>query len=307
MHYGKTRLNWPWIGPFVGFRHSTDYGHTWTPPPHTPSEPLFGETGMWGYPVKIGAPKFVDFGKNMEHSPDGKAYLVAHGADHETTSKNWRMWNDSWITGDQIYLLRVTPGIKTINDPSAYEFYGGRDKDGKPVWTGDFEKIKPLLEWDNNMGCVTVTYNPGLKKYIMCVTDGGNTVSRMDTYLLEADRLDGDWKIITYMKEFGTQAYFVNKKSDISFSRSQVFMDSMKSFRSWSAALARAFAGAFAIGAGAGILLPEKHMEIRAFRSSAEKRKNRADRFMAIPKRSISNLIHEKLYHSGFFRSKSFD
>jgi hypothetical protein len=48
---------------------------------------------MWGYPVKIGAPKFVDFGKNMEHSPDGKAYLVAHGADHETTTKNWRMWN----------------------------------------------------------------------------------------------------------------------------------------------------------------------------------------------------------------------
>jgi hypothetical protein len=210
VHYGKTRLNWPWIGPFVGFRHSTDYGHSWTPPPHTPSKPLFGETGMWGHPVKIGAPKFVDFGKNMEHSPDGKAYLVAHGADHETTTKNWRMWNNSWVTGDQIYLLRVTPGIKTINDPSAYEFYGGKDKDGKPVWTADFERIKPLLEWDNNMGCVTATYNPVLKKYIMCVTDGGNTVSRMNTYLLEADRLDGNWKIFAYMKEFGTQAYFVN-------------------------------------------------------------------------------------------------
>jgi hypothetical protein len=44
----------------------------------------------------------------------------------------------------------------------------------------------------------------------MCVTDGGNTVSRMNTYLLESDKIDGDWKIITYMKEFGTQAYFVN-------------------------------------------------------------------------------------------------
>jgi hypothetical protein len=199
VYYGKTRLNWPWMGPFVGFRYSTDYGHSWTPPPHTPSKPLFGESGAWGYPVKIGAPKFVDFGKNMEHSPDGKAYLVAHGADIETSSKNWRMWNNSWITGDQIYLLRVVPGINTINDPAAYEFYGGRDKDGNPIWTGDFEKIVPLL-----------TYNPGLNKYIMCVTDGGNTVSRMNTYLLEADRLDGDWKIITYMKEFGTQAYFVN-------------------------------------------------------------------------------------------------
>jgi hypothetical protein len=89
-------------------------------------------------------------------------------------------------------------------------FMGGKDKNGNPIWTNNFEAIKPLLEWDNNMGCVTMTYNPGLKKYIMCVTDGGTTKSRMNTYLLESDRIDGDWKIITYMKEFGTQAYFVN-------------------------------------------------------------------------------------------------
>jgi hypothetical protein len=146
----------------------------------------------------------------MKHSPDGKAYLVAHGADLASTLNNWRFWNDSWITGDQIYLLRVIPSVETINDSSKYEYYGGKDKNGIPVWTSNFKDIKPLLEWDNNMGCVTVTYNPVLKKYIMCVTDGGTTVSRMNTYLLESDRIDGDWKIITYMKEFGTQAYFVN-------------------------------------------------------------------------------------------------
>ena len=208
--YGDRTYNWPWLGPFVGFRYSTNYGHSWTPPPHTPAEPLFGETGLYGHPVKIGAPKVVDFGRNMEHSPDGKAYLVAHGADSLTTSTNWRVYNNSWVTGDQIYLLRVTPGIETINDPSAYEFYGGKDADGNPIWTSNFDDIRPLLEWNNNMGCVTITYNPVLKKYIMCVTDGGTTTSRMNTYLLEADQIDGDWKIIAYMKDFGTQAYFVN-------------------------------------------------------------------------------------------------
>jgi len=71
--YGPDAYNWPWLGPFVGFRYSTDFGKTWTDTPHTPAKPLFGETGMWGYPVKIGSPHFVDFGKNMEHSPDGKA------------------------------------------------------------------------------------------------------------------------------------------------------------------------------------------------------------------------------------------
>jgi hypothetical protein len=100
--------------------------------------------------------------------------------------------------------------VENINDPSKYEFYGGIDKNGGPVWTHDFEEIKPLLEWNNNMGCVTITYNAQRKKYLMCVTDGGNTVSKMNTYILESDRLDGDWKIVTYMKDFGVQAYFVN-------------------------------------------------------------------------------------------------
>jgi len=193
--YGNMVLNWPWLGPFVGFRYSTDYGHTWTPCPHTPTNPIFGESGINGYPVKIGAPHFVDFGKNMEHSPDGKAYLVAHGSD--TGDTKWRFWNTSWINGDQIYLLRVTPSVENINDATKYEFYGGRDANGNPIWTNDFNKIKPLLEWNNNMGCVTITYNAPLKKYIMCVTDGGNTVSQMNTYLLEADKITGEWKLIT--------------------------------------------------------------------------------------------------------------
>jgi hypothetical protein len=206
--YGDKIFNWPWMGPFVGFRVSADYGHTWTPCPYVPDQPIFGETGRYGYPVKIGAPHFVDFGKNMEYSPDGKAYLVAHGAD--TSDTQWRFWNDSWINGDQVYLLRVTPSVENINDPSKYEFYGGKDVNGNPRWTKDFEAIKPLLEWNNNMGCVTITYIAPLKKYFMCVTDGGNTYSRMNTYLLESDHITGTWRMVTYMKSFGEQAYFVN-------------------------------------------------------------------------------------------------
>jgi hypothetical protein len=206
--YGDSTFNWPWMGPFVGFRYSTDFGRTWKETPHNPGKPLFGETGINGYPVKLGSPHFVDFGKNMQFSPDGKAYLVAHGA--VRNDNPYRFYNDSWITGDQIYLLRVTPSIENINNPDSYEFYAGKDQDGKPVWTRDFSKIKPLLEWDNNMGCVTVTYNAPLKKYFMCVTDGGNTCARMNTYILEADRIEGEWKIVTYMRNFGEQAYFVN-------------------------------------------------------------------------------------------------
>jgi GH43 family beta-xylosidase len=206
--FGKSAYNWPWLGPLVGFRVSTDYGKTWQETPHTPAKPLFGETGMWGHPVKVGAPHFVDFGKDMEHSPDGMAYLVAMGA--ELSDPKPRFANLSWITGDQVYLLRLKPSPATINDPKAYEFYAGQDSQGQPTWRRELEAARPLLEWNDNMGCVTATYVAPLKKYLMCITDGGNTCSRMNTYLLEADSLTGRWRLVTYLKHFGEQAYFVN-------------------------------------------------------------------------------------------------
>ena len=205
---GGFDYNWPWLGPLVGFRISKDYGITWEDTPHTPEKSLFGESGMWGNPVKIGAPHFVDFGKNMEHSPDGKAYLVGMGA--EVNDPMPRPANLSWISGDQIYICRVTPSVENINDRSKYEFFGGHDNNGHPVWTSDFAKIKPLLDWNNNMGCVTMTYNAPLKKYLLTITDGWPTVAKMNSYILESDQITGPWKLVTYMKDFGEQAYFLN-------------------------------------------------------------------------------------------------
>ncbi len=206
-HDGMT-WNWPVLGPIPGFRFSTDYGKTWTDTPHTPAKPLFPEPAKFMGPLKIGSPKFIDFGKNMEHSPDGKAYLVGYGA--EENDPKPRYANLSWISGDQIYLTRVKPSIKNINDESKYEYFAGYDKKGKPVWSYDFEDIRPLLEWNNNMGCVTITYNAPLKKYLMCVTDGWPTVAKMNSYILESGKISGPWKLVTYMKEFGEQGYFLN-------------------------------------------------------------------------------------------------
>jgi hypothetical protein len=202
------RWNWPVLGPIPGFRISTDFGKTWTDSPHTPAKPLFPEPAKFMGPVKIGSPKFVDFGKNMKHSPDGKAYLVGYGA--EENDPKPRYANLSWISGDQIYLTRVVPSIENINDESKYEYFAGHNKKGKPIWSYNFENIRPLLEWNNNMGCVTITYNAPLKKYLMCVTDGWPTVAKMNSYILESDKITGPWKLVTYMKTFGEQGYFLN-------------------------------------------------------------------------------------------------
>jgi len=200
--------NWGVLGPFVGFRISRDYGKTWTDTPCTPPKPLFGESGKEGARVKIGSPHFVDFGRNMEHSPDGKAYLVGHGATDPDPKP--RPANLSWITGDQIYLIRVTPSPGNMNNPAAYEFFAGHDNSGEALWTKDFSKIKPLADWNNRCGCVTMTYNPPLKKYLMCITDGWPTVTAMNTYILESDRITEPWKLVAFMEKFGEQGYFVN-------------------------------------------------------------------------------------------------
>lgn len=223
--------NWPNLGPMPGFQISRDLGKTWEPSPHSPTEPLFPEPSEFLGPVKMGAPHFIDFGRNMQYSPDGKAYLVGMGAEENDPQprpcikpgppgtvfvpnpecrSDFDHANLSWITADQIYLARVRPTPQTINDLDAYEFFGGHGASGQPVWTRDFAAIKPLIEWNNHMGCVTATYVPGLKKYLMCITDGWPTVAKMTSYILEADAITGPWHMVSYLKDFGEQGYFLN-------------------------------------------------------------------------------------------------
>ena len=205
---GSLDVNWGVLGPFVGFRISTDSGKTWTETAHTPSNPLFPEPARKGGLVRIGSPHFVDFGRNMEHSPDGKAYLVAHGAAFPDPKP--RIANASWITGDCVYLLRVPPRADCIDDRQSYEYFAGRDARGRDTWTRDFAKIKPIADWNNRCGCVTMTYDAPLRRYLMCVTDGVTTMSAFNTFILESDRITGPWKLVSFMKRFGPQGYFVN-------------------------------------------------------------------------------------------------
>jgi len=137
----------------------------------------------------------------MEHSRDGKAYPVAHGA---SDGHNRPFAFNSWITGDEIYALRVTPSVENINDVSKYAFWNGRRS------TRRFDEIKPIALWRDNMGCVTMTYNAPLKTYFMCVTDGGSTGGYFNSYLLESRNITGPFILVEYLRHFGQQAYFRN-------------------------------------------------------------------------------------------------
>jgi hypothetical protein len=208
-------------GPFAFFRYSTDKGRSWNTAPHVPFEmlrgigpnriPLFPEPEYSMQPVKMPVPHFLDFGKNMEYSPDGKAYLISHGGTDSSFSKK-RCGYLGWNMGDQAYMARVKPNIATINRVEAYEFFAGLDLAGEPQWSGKFSDLRPVFEWKGHTGCITITYNKPLEKYLCCVGDGfyAEGTGPSNLYILESDKLTGPFRLVTYMEHFGPQAYFGN-------------------------------------------------------------------------------------------------
>jgi len=193
------------LGPFQGFRTSTDFGRTWAAFPRDDQKPLFGEIGRCGGgpPIRYGAPHFIDYGMEMEHSPDGYAYLCGHGSRDPDGIANW-------AAGDAIFLARFKPSLDTANKSEAYEFFAGLDESSAPKWVASVDETKPIMEWEGHCGIVNMTYFPAIRKYIalMCVapTDGG--AGDHDTWVTIADQPWGPWQHLEYLKAFGTQAYF---------------------------------------------------------------------------------------------------
>lgn len=194
---------WDHLGPFTGFHVSRDDGASWTEPPTSPSRPLFDEGGPTGGFVRFGAPHFVDLGQELEHSPDGYAYLVGHG---DGSGPN----PASWVSGDAVYLARVRPTPDGINDPASWEFYAGGGLQCSPRWSRSLQDCEPIVSWPGHLGNVSITYLPAHQRFVMCVTDGWPTIKKMDSYILEASTLEGPWRLVAHLEEFGPQGYFLN-------------------------------------------------------------------------------------------------
>eukprot|EP00656_Telonema_subtile_P018296 TRINITY_DN19870_c0_g2_i1.p1 TRINITY_DN19870_c0_g2~~TRINITY_DN19870_c0_g2_i1.p1 ORF type:complete len:435 (+),score=53.47 TRINITY_DN19870_c0_g2_i1:124-1428(+) len=205
--------DWCTMGPFVGFRWSTDQAATWTEPRvnmTSYADNLFGEAAPNNRSkVKFGAPHVVDFGRELEHSPDGKMYIIGHGA-----SQPWSP--ASWMQGSEVYMARVNPTVQDVSDKAQWEFYAGRGQ-GDDHWVrGDVSQARPLVSWGNSTGVTTMTYLSAVKKYLMCISTPmvvAVAKQQYDTYLLESSSLVGPFSIVSYMAKLGPEAYFVNVPS----------------------------------------------------------------------------------------------
>ena len=207
---------WCVQGPFTWWRTSADDGLTWDDGGHAnlsnASDTLFGEAAVNNSKVKFGAPHVVDFGRDMQFSPDGKLYLVGHGASHSNDY-------EGWMVGSEIYMARAPPAPATLNDAAVYEFYAGGTGPAA-TWSSRLADAAPLITWGNHTGVVTLSWHPLLHKFILVVStptdspftgaDSPPFNATYDTYVLESDDVTGPWSLVTYAARFGPQAYFVN-------------------------------------------------------------------------------------------------
>ena len=125
---------------------STDHGATWT-------------WADWKFTESFGCPTFLNFGQNYRGARDDYVYLVSPDTD------------TAYQRADRVVLARV-PRNK-IRARAAYEFYAGRDAQGGLTWSSEIGQRRGIFEAKGQCYRLGLTYNAGLKRYLLCMTGPG--------------------------------------------------------------------------------------------------------------------------------------
>jgi CubicO group peptidase (beta-lactamase class C family) len=120
---------------------STDYGKTW-------------KWCDWKFTTSFGAPSFLNFGKNYAGARDGFVYVYSQDAE------------TAYDAADAMVMARVPKG--KIRNRAAYEFFKGLDESGRPGWTKDVHRRKPVFVNPGKCYRQQVSYNAGLRRYLWC-------------------------------------------------------------------------------------------------------------------------------------------
>lgn len=160
---------------------SMNRGATWTP-------------GEWAVTKKQGLmlPTFLQFGKDYAGARDDYVYVYAN---------HFKGGTQGLQKPGEIALMRV-PKLKVM-ERSHYEFYAGTRDGGKPIWTANIERRKPVfVDLNGGVGSsASVSYNHAIKRYLLMTE---HDVS-LQGYLGVHDAPDpwGPWTTVLYTDAFG--------------------------------------------------------------------------------------------------------
>ena len=176
---------------------SVDYGKTW----HRAATPIDMFTG------RLASPHFLQFGQDYAGARDEYVYAYFPAGDD---GKSY------WENGDYLLLGRVLK--YSILRREAWEFYAGAGS-AEPRWDADEQKAQPVFRYPLMTGENHVSYNPGLKRYIMgnygFIDSDGNprpyhqgpwpeACLRSQLTLFESPQPWGPWSIFHQDDDWGT-------------------------------------------------------------------------------------------------------
>jgi len=157
---------------------SEDRGQTWT-------------WENWRFAEGFGCPAFLNFGKDYQGARDGYVYIYSHDAE------------TAYLSADRTALARVPKN--RIRDRSAYDFFTGFDTSGNPRWTNDIRLRAAVFVNPGQCYRTSVTYNPGLKRYMMCqIIAGGDSRFSGGFGIYDAPEPWGPWTTVYYTREWDT-------------------------------------------------------------------------------------------------------
>jgi hypothetical protein len=143
---------------------STDGGRTWTWDRQAPMFDHHVFTTIW----------FADFGRGSAWAPD--RYVYAYGLDG-----NWRDSFDDTVDDPQEVFLARVPETQ-VQNRRAWQFFTGRDDQGRPGWSSDIAARQPVLHDGRRL--YRQTYSTNHVSDLSVISQGGVTyVPGLDRYL----------------------------------------------------------------------------------------------------------------------------
>ena len=174
-----------WWGPgsghaFLGdtrLLKSTDHAKTWT-------------KADWGFTRKdrLYGGSFVNFGRDNAGARDDSVYSIF------PRGRRWALHKPG-----RADLARAPK--ERIMERGAWEWFAGLDEKGSPVWTKELDARKPVFEDINGLRTVSMTYDPGLKRYLLTTqhTKVGTGAGTGNLAIFDAPEPWGPWTTVAYI------------------------------------------------------------------------------------------------------------
>ena len=141
----------------------------------------------WHFADTFGCPEFVQFGPNYANARDDYVYVVSQAND------------SAYGYSPDIVMARVPKN--QVPERDSYECFAGRDPKGEPRWSSDLKQRQPVFTDPRGTQRVAITYNSGLKRYMLTTSHrpvGSQATHTPALGVFDAPEPWGPWTSVYY-------------------------------------------------------------------------------------------------------------